>query len=206
VVPAARSVALMRELAAAYGAAAVVWRYDPVLFTSLTPPDWHRRTFAELAAALEGVSDEVVLSAATIYAKTRRNTDAAAEAQGFSWWDPPAEEKTALLDDLARIARRHGFTPTLCAQPDLLPDPLFTELRPAACIDTARLSRVAGRPITAPTKGNRPGCLCAQAKDIGAYDTCPHGCVYCYAVRRPDLAKQRYRAHDPDSPRLIGSS
>ena len=203
VIPAERSIRLMRDLAAAYGPAAVVWRYDPILFTSLTPPDWHRETFARLAAELEGTCDEVVLSVATIYNKTRRNTDAAAEAGGFTWWDPPDAEKTALLDELARTARRHGITPTLCAQPDLLPDPLFTELRPARCIDADRLARVAGRAIVAPTKGNRPGCACARSKDIGAYDTCPHGCVYCYAVQRPEVAKRRYRAHDPDDPFLI---
>ena len=203
VIPADRSVALMHELAESYGAAAVVWRYDPVMFTGLTPPDWHRRNFAALATRLEGASDEVVLSAATIYNKTRRNTEAAARAHGFSWWDPPAAEKTALLDDLACTAVSHGFTPTLCAQPDLLPDPLFTDLRAARCIDAARLGRVAGRPIDAPTKGNRPGCYCAKAKDIGAYDTCPHGCVYCYAVQRPEIAKHRYRAHDADDPFLI---
>ncbi len=78
-----------------------------------------------------------------------------------------------------------------------------TRLRPAACIDPARLSRVAGYAIHARTTGGRPGCQCAQSKDIGAYDTCPHGCVYCYAVQRPEIAKRRYREHDPDDPFLI---
>lgn len=193
----------MRDLAAAYGPDALVWRYDPVLFTSLTPPDWHRRNFADLAAALEGTCDEVVFSVATIYRKTKRNTDAAAREHGFVWWDPPAAEKTELLDDLAATAEAHGFAPKLCAQPELLPDPLFTRLGPAACIDADRLSRVAGHAIHARTTGGRPGCRCAQSKDIGAYDTCPHGCVYCYAVQRPAIAKRRYHAHDPADPFLI---
>jgi hypothetical protein len=203
VIPADRAVAQMHALAETYGADAVVWRYDPVLLTSLTPPDWHRRNLEALARALRGASDEVVLSFATIYNKTRRNTEAAARQHGFDWWDPPDEAKSALLEDLARTARAHGFTPTLCAQPALLAEPMFTELEPARCIDAARLSRVAGRAIGAPTKGNRPGCYCARAKDIGAYDTCPHGCVYCYAVQRPATAKRRYRAHDPSDPFLI---
>jgi hypothetical protein len=198
-----RAVAQMHAIAERYGPETVVWRYDPVFLTSLTPPDWHLRTFAQLAGALEGASDEVVLSFATVYAKTRRNTDRAAEATGFAWWDPPAAGKTALLEDLAGTARTHGFRPKLCAQPELLPDPLFTRLEPAVCIDAARLGRVAGRDVRAPTKGNRPGCYCAQAKDIGAYDTCPHGCCYCYAVQRPELAKQRYRLHDPEAEFLI---
>ena len=57
--------------------------------------------------------------------------------------------------------------------------------------------------LAAKTKGNRPGCLCAESRDIGAYDSCPHGCVYCYAVRAPKMAKARFRAHDADADVLV---
>lgn len=201
VIPPEQAVAQLHELARLFGGDSVVWRYDPVLVTDLTPPDWHRRTVAWLAEAVRGATDEVVFSFATIYRKTARNTESAAARHGFGWRDPSDDEKTALLEDLAGIAAEHGLSPRLCAQPELLPP--SGPLHPARCIDAARLSRVADRPIPAKTKGNRPGCYCAQSKDIGAYDTCPHGCVYCYAVQRPGIAKQRYRAHDPAGPFLI---
>ncbi|MFQ5775967.1 MAG: DUF1848 domain-containing protein [Kiloniellaceae bacterium] len=194
-----RSIALIRDLAGAYGPRAVVWRYDPLLATSLTPPAWHRRTFARLARALAGAVDEVVFSFAQIYEKTRANLSRAALRHGFTWDDPPDEAKRALLSELAGLAADFGLTPTLCAQPHLL----APGLEPARCIDAARLAEAAGHPIAARTKGNRPGCLCAESRDIGAYDTCPHGCVYCYAVRRPDLAKRNHRRHDPDRPFVV---
>ncbi len=194
-----RVVALVDELARAYGPRVAVWRYDPLLITSLTPPDWHRRNFTELARAIAGKVDEVVFSCAQIYAKTRHNLNRAAAAHGFTWHDPPEADKRALLNELAEVARDLGLTATLCAQPELLSPGLV----PARCIDAGRLSAVAGRAIGARTKGNRPGCLCAESRDIGAYDSCPHGCVYCYAVRNPGLAKRRYQTHDPASPFLI---
>ena len=197
VVSSGRSVELMRRIAGRYGPRAVVWRYDPVILTSLTPPDWHRRQVEHLARALKGTSDEVVFSFAHVYRKTRRNTDRAAARHGFTWRDPPEAEKRALLGELAEIAAGEGIRPTLCAQPELLEGALFSGLEAARCIDAGRLSDVAGRAIAAPTKGNRPGCFCAEARAIGAYDTCPHGCVYCYAVQRPAIAKHRYRDHDP---------
>ncbi|WP_029010921.1 DUF1848 domain-containing protein [Azospirillum halopraeferens] len=177
------------------GVRAVVWRYDPIVITTLTPPDWHRATFARLAAALKGITDEVVVSFLQPYRKTMRNLDAAARARGFAWRDPEADEKRALLADLAATAAEHGMVLTLCTQPDLTGVP---GTAPARCVDARRLADVAGRPLEARTRGNRPGCLCAESRDIGAYDSCPHGCAYCYAVADRDRAAARHRAHDPD--------
>ena len=199
VVPPEASVETLRRIARRFGPRAAVWRYDPVMLTSLTPPAWHRETFARLARSLAGSVDEVVLSFVQVYAKTRINSDRAAARFGFTWWDPQAAEKRALLQELAEIARNAGLRASLCAQPDLL-GPGLAEAR---CIDAERLSDVAGRPIAAKTKGNRPGCRCAQAQDVGAYDTCPQGCVYCYAVRRREVAKDRYLAHDPRGDFLV---
>lgn len=199
VVPTEAAIAQIRALSRRFGRRAVVWRYDPILITALTDADFHRETFAKLSRALAGHVDEVTLSFTTIYRKTGANLERLRREQGIGWRDPEAEEKRALLSELATIALEAGITPTLCAQPDLLSAPL----RPAACIDARRLSDVAGSEITALTKGNRPGCLCAQSRDLGAYDSCPHGCVYCYAVGRQDTAKRRHRAHDPDGAFLM---
>ena len=198
-IPAGRAVAQIRRLRQDFGPRAVVWRYDPVLFTSLTPAAWHRENFAALVRALAGSVDEVVVSFAHVYRKTRRNLDAAAARGGFAWEDPEAAAKRALATELAAIARNAGMTFSVCAQADFLP----SGGAPARCIDAARLSDIAGRPIAARIKGNRPDCLCHASRDIGAYDTCPHGCSYCYAVSAPAAAKRRHALHDPSGPFLF---
>ncbi len=189
--PAARATAQLRWLAEGYGRATAVWRYDPILLSDLTPPDWHLANFAALADSLAGAVDEVVVSFLAVYRKTRRNLDSAAAAFGFSWRDPEMAERAALTAELAEIAAARGLRLTLCSQPELLAAlPAETPVSGAACIDTARLERVRQQlaPDTPPAsahraKQTRPGCACAASKDIGGYDTCPHGCYYCYAVR-----------------------
>jgi hypothetical protein len=199
VIPAEKAVAQMHRLAREVHPLCPVWRYDPVLFTSLTPTEFHERNFARLAAALEGAVDEVVISFAQIYAKSRRNLDAAARRHGFTWTDAPDDAKRELAERLALLARRHGMRLTVCSQPEYLA-PGAEEAR---CVDVRRLARISGEPLEAPLKGNRPGCACHESRDIGEYDTCPHGCLYCYAVRHRRVALARYRAHDPASPSLL---
>jgi sugar phosphate isomerase/epimerase len=199
VLEAERLVAQARHVAHRFGRRVVVWRYDPILHTSLTPPAWHRENFRRLAGTLAGATDEVIVSFAHLYAKTRRNLAVAASRHGFAWHDGDGEEKRALLRDLAAVAADCGLRLSLCAQPEYAVEGTHS----ARCIDAERLADVGQRPVTARRKGNRPGCACAESRDIGAYDSCPHGCVYCYAVQSPAAAKRRHRTHDPDGEYLI---
>ncbi len=194
-----RAIDHIQAVAGRYGPEVAVWRYDPIVFSSLTPPAWHHRNFDRLCGAMKGMVDEVVVSCAQIYRKTARNLSAAARAAELDWWDPPAEEKRAVLADLADIARAHDLRLTLCDQPDLRSDGIGE----ARCIDAERLSRVAGRSITAPRRPHRKTCGCWASRDIGAYDSCPHGCAYCYAVNSRGVAKRRFQGHDPRSEFLV---
>lgn len=184
VIEPARAIENARAIAAAYGARVVVWRYDPILLTPETETDWHRANFTRLADALAGMTDEVVVSFAQLYAKSARNLGKA----GIAWRVPGLEEQATLIAALGSIAAERGIALSLCTQPDLAAAP------PARCIDARRLADIAGRPLAAPAKGNRPGCLCAQSRDIGAYDSCVHGCRYCYAVADHAAVQRRLRA------------
>lgn len=193
------AVSAFRDLAERFGSRAVVWRYDPILVTSITEVHWHVDNFTALASALRGATDEVVLSFADFYAKTTAHLRTAARVHGLSWRGPAPEERRALTRRLATIAAENGMTLTLCVEPDLLGNGIGA----ARCIDSIRLSDVAGRVIAARERGNRPGCACAESRDIGAYDSCVQGCAYCYAVRSPTAARQRLKSHDPDGDFLI---
>lgn len=197
--PAAHAIAEMRRIVDEHGPGTVVWRYDPVIWTAATPGAFHRENFARLADELAGTVDEVTLSAATLYAKSRRNLKRHATALAVD--DPPDEAKRELLADLAGIAAARGMTPTLCSQPHLLSG----DLAPAKCVDAERLARIGGAAFRAKRKGNRPGCECAESRDIGVYDSCAHGCLYCYAVNdhekvRRSLSPVPHRASSSPSP------
>lgn len=184
-------------IAATYGKRVVVWRYDPILLTPETGTGWHRANFTRLADALAGITDEVVVSFAQLYAKSARNLAKA----GITWRVPELAEQAGLIADLGAIAAERGITLSLCTQPELAG---ASGTSAARCVDAARLADIAGRPVAAATKGNRPGCLCAESRDIGAYDSCVHGCRYCYAVADHEAVQRRLRAARQPAP--IGSS
>ena len=189
----------MQQLARAYGPDVAVWRYDPIVFTSLTTLDWHRHNFATLAQALAGATNEVVISFAQVYKKTRRNMDWAAREFAFSWAEHEAtmqEHGRALAIEFAHIAAEHGMLLKVCSQAAFLLPGVVVEAR---CVDAERLERIAGISLQGKIKlqGNRKECGCFASRDIGAYDTCPHGCVYCYAVQQRDTALRRFKEHDP---------
>lgn len=187
-----RAVAQLRDLSREFGSVSVAWRYDPILSTSLTPPAWHRETFHRLADALAGAVDEVVVSWAHIYRKTARKLAAATTAGAFTWTDPLAATKQA-------VAGR------ACCHCRSAPHALVIVFAAGVCrrrcrrrpLYRRRAPRRHRRSLSAARKPHRDGCGCWSSRDIGAYDSCPHGCIYCYAVTNQTIAKRRFHAHDP---------
>ena len=117
----------------------------------------------------------------------------AGSGNGFTFSDPSNDWKRNLTSELVSIAASHKMQLSMCAQPQHI----VPGCRKAHCVDAVRLADIIGKPITAPLRGNRKECGCYESREVGEYDTCPHGCVYCYAVKNHGLAKSRYRQHDP---------
>lgn len=199
VVNADRAVEQFRQVADTFGPRVCVWRYDTIINSSLTPREFHVESFSRLAKSLEGATDEVVISFAHIYRKTLRNMERAAAAQAFTWSDPPDDWKRSLTAELTSIAAAHRIQLNICSQPQFIV-PGSGEAR---CVDANRFTEITGTALSTSLKGNRKECGCFESRDIGEYDTCPHGCVYCYAVQNHDLAKSRFQQHDPKGESLF---
>lgn len=188
------SIETFAALSSHIGRERLIWRYDPILITQRLTPAYHREAFKRLAARLAPHTKKCIVSFFSPYRKSLYHM------KGLEVAQPTPAQGANLLDELAKIAAAHGLALEHCC-----PDSP-TPLRAASCVDTALLSQIGGSHITAPRhRGQRPGCACRRSVDIGAYSTCPHACLYCYANASPAIARRNHAAHDPASPLLIGS-
>jgi hypothetical protein len=185
-IPAAQIVEAMSALCDAIGSSRSIWRYDPVFLSNITDEVFHLRNFEALAKSLEGKVERVVLSVYDEYKKVKKRMNALSEL-GIELRSPYDEggrlsdETTALLGKLGDLSRAAGIEPRSCAEPDGLQQ---YGIEPNACVDAALIKRLWGIDVgTAKDRYQRPACRCAVSVDIGAYNTCPAGCVYCYATR-----------------------
>lgn len=200
---ASRAVVAIRELAARVGSDRVAWRYDPIILTRRFDAVFHRTNFRTLCGALEGCTRRVIVSlhdsyrhaAKNIAAVLARTDDRLADDQLSA---PGLED---LLSEIHAMASQAGMEMQSCAEDAEI-------IRAAgiprgACIDAAWLRRIFGVGVRdGKDPGQRTACLCSVARDIGAPDTCPRGCVYCYATRRPEQARSAHARHDPGAASL----
>jgi len=196
------AIATFQQLARRIGAARVIWRYDPILFSPVCEADFHRRNFARIAAALQSYTGRCVISRCSGYRKTTRRIHAL-EAQGVPIAIPDAADPRflALVSDLADIARAHGMELVSCAEEA---DLRACGVRPGKCVDDVLIRQVFGIQVTAQKDpGQRAACGCVVSKDIGMYDTCTMGCVYCYATASVVRARRNRRRHDPRASSLL---
>ena len=189
------SVQTLYDLERIVGARRICWRYDPVLLTETYTIGRHLDTFASLCERLAGHVDRCIFSFVERYQKLEQNFPE------LSF--PTPAERDALAAGLGRIAAEHGIPIQTCGNNGLWPQ---YGIGCSGCTTLAMLGASNGiefRDLR--HKGQRAGCGCFESRDIGAYDSCPNGCRYCYANRSPERARENWRSHhDPESPLLLG--
>jgi hypothetical protein len=176
----------------------VIWRYDPVLLNDKYTVAFHINHFGETAEKLQGYTKKVVFSFVDFYKKIET------AVKSLNIKSPDIEEKNSIAAHFAAIAQSHDLLIDTCAE-DI--DLSHYGISHGRCIDDRLISAISGHPLNAVAvakdKNQRPECGCAASIDIGAYDSCPHGCVYCYANARPGAVKSNREKHSPFSPLLI---
>jgi hypothetical protein len=192
-----------QELSSRLGPQRVVWRYDPIVLSRITPPDYHRRAYGTIARALQGYTQRSVISLLDVYAKIRKRMQEAS-LQGAQLWPYDGSEAwfASLMSDLVGLATANDMRIFSCAQ-EL--DLVEHGIRPGKCIDADYIQAVFDLDVThTKDPGQREACGCVVSRDIGMYDACLFGCRYCYATSSFERARHNYAQHDPRSPSLLG--
>ncbi|MBQ7849074.1 MAG: DUF1848 domain-containing protein [Clostridia bacterium] len=188
--------AAFRELADMLGAERLRWRYDPILLSDRYTEAWHAEQFARLADGLAGCADTCVISFLDVYAKNRRTLKSA----GLHTLNEDQMRAVGAL--LAAEADKRGVRLQTCAERIDLSE---IGVQPGACLDSAWVSGIAGFPIrSVKDSGQRAECGCVPSVDVGQYNTCTNGCLYCYANFSPDSVWANASQHQTDSPLLTG--
>ncbi|WP_018084468.1 DUF1848 domain-containing protein [Desulfurispora thermophila] len=192
--PLEQCVQTFRELSRFIGPGRVIWRYDPVILTGEITLQYHLEQFARLADKLAGYTRCCVFSFVDFYSKAQRNLRGVG-AREIIW-----KEKLYLAEQLARMAVQYDLQLASCAE-DM--DLSHFGIRPSRCIDGELLASINGRVLRVEKdKNQRHSCGCAASVDIGAYNTCGHGCLYCYANYSRPVVEKNIALYDPASPLL----
>jgi hypothetical protein len=193
----AEVIASFRQLSEKVGIASVSWRYDPIFLTEKYDLDFHIRSFRDMAQKLRGAVDSCVISFIDLYAKTRRNFP---EAKAVT-----RQEREVIGREFAAIGRENGIVIRSCCEGT---DLAKFGVDVSGCMTQAVIERAVGMTLAVPkqVKSPREACSCLMGHDIGMYNTCAHGCVYCYANYDQGTVQRNFALHDPESPFLIGGA
>ncbi len=188
------SIKTLINLSKIVGKQRIAWRYDPILITEVYTVKRHLETFEYMAEKLSPYTAFCIFSFVEMYKKLEKNMP---EIIAFS-----DDAKKEILTGIGEISKKNNLRVQTCAGKE---DYSKYGIMQSGCITSEILSAANNLSFKKlPHKGNRKNCKCMPSRDIGAYDTCPNGCKYCYANRNPQIAYKNMKLHNTDSPILIG--
>lgn len=189
-----RVIKTFRQLSDNLGVNSVSWRYDPILINEKYSLDYHIDKFEEMASELHEYTSDCTISFIDLYQKVLRNFPEVREVT--------TEERLVIGENFSRIAGQYDISMKTCVEGTLLDQFGFDS---TGCMTQQVLEKAIGNNLKVPKgKYHNRECNCLMGRDIGLYNTCLHGCKYCYANSNMNLVRKNQKLHNPNSPLLIG--
>ena len=172
----------------------VTLRYDPIFINEKYTLEKHIESFEYIINSLSDYTTEAIISFIDLYEKTKRNFPKAKEVT--------KDERLKIGKEFARIGNENNIRIKTCVEGTELDK---FGIDSSGCMTKEVIERAINKNLNIPKQKARNGeCYCLLNNDIGEYNTCAHGCLYCYANSNKKLVKRNLKLHDPKSPILIG--
>ena len=185
-----------QELSNKIGKEKVVWRYDPIFFSNRYNVQYHLKAFRSIAEALSGYTEKCVISFLDIYPKNKKNMD------NLLSYDLSDSELREFAKELSNIAKENHIKIGSCAEKVDLDEYGIIH---NSCIDKELIEKIIGCKLKInKDKNQRIECGCVESVEVGTYNTCKNGCVYCYANYSAKSVESNFQKYDPLSPLLCG--
>lgn len=205
-----------KELSARIGKQRVIWRYDPLLLTKDIGVEELLRRVKAIGDELKEFTCKLVFSFADISSYSKVQSNLKKEQVPYIEWTSEYMEEFAsglsLINkdwglELGTCSEKidldkYGIVHNKCIDDDLMIE-LFShdkelmeflgiEIKEADLFSDGQVTKIKK---SLKDKGQREDCGCIMSKDIGAYNTCPHECNYCYANTSKEVARKNYQHH-----------
>jgi DNA repair photolyase len=195
-IPAEERVEIFKELSEKIGSDRVIWRYDPIIMNDRLDIAYHEKNFKKLAKELNRYTRKCVISFLDPYKKVKLNL------KSFTFNEISEEDMIEISKIFIKIAKEFNLEIETCSEKI---DLSGIGIKHGKCIDDCLISNIIGQKIIGKKdKNQRKECGCIESIDIGAYNTCINGCLYCYASFNHNQARKNFELHNPKSPIIIG--
>lgn len=173
------------------GSERVIWRYDPILLNNEMNIDFHKMQFERLCKKLHSHTDTVIISFIDLYRKLKTNLIR----------EITFAEMTELSAFIGETAKSYGLSPVACCEAFEFAS---NGIDQAHYIDEKRIEKICGQLLDLKAdKNQRLNCSCAQSVDIGPYNTCVNGCLYCYANQSIANSVRNHAQHHVENEFLL---
>lgn len=191
-----RRIELFNQLSEKIGKERLIWRYDPIFVSERYSILFHIETFERMASLFSNHTNRCMISFIDDYNHVKKTL----AYHGIATMKD--EQIHFLAAAFSKIAAKYNISLQTCAENS---DLSMHNIARGACIDRDLLEQVTGKSfLYRKDKNQRALCNCLEGMDIGAYDTCSHGCLYCYATTKFEKVLSNVRLHDKTSPLLFG--